>query len=197
MPRPPSDPWLQRTRDSERRRCALAPANRMVSDGYHRITYAQHQKRVYQLASALSAWGVNPGDRIGTFMWNTGRHLQCYHALPSMGCVMHTINIRLSPAELGYIITHAEDRVILCDEDLLPLLEEVPQDVLDSVGLFVICGTDEKAGARTHTRSSPLPLPTLLLLHGAAGRSAHPLCAPCIRCYRRMDQHPAERGGLG
>ena len=169
----------------------------MVSDGYHRITYAQHQKRVYQLASALSAWGANPGDRIGTFMWNTGRHLQCYHALPSMGCVMHTINIRLSPAELGYIITHAEDRVILCDEDLLPLLEEVPQDVLDTVGLFVICGTDEKAGARTHTRSSPLPLPTLLLLHGAAGRSAHPLCAPCIRCYRRMDQHPAERGGLG
>ena len=91
----------------------------MVSDGYHRITYAQHQKRVYQLASALTAWGVQPGDRVGTFMWNTGRHLQCYHALPSMGCVMHTINIRLSPAELGYIITHAEDRT---SASTLPLL---------------------------------------------------------------------------
>lgn len=119
----------------------------MVEDGYHRITYAQHQARVYQFASALTAWGVNQGDRIGTFMWNTGRHLQCYHALPSMGCVMHTINIRLSPAELGYIIAHAANRVIICDADLLPLLEKVAQDVLESVGLFVVCGTNENPGA--------------------------------------------------
>ena len=119
----------------------------MVEDGYHRITYAQHQARVYQFASALTAWGVNQGDRIGTFMWNTGRHLQCYHALPSMGCVMHTINIRLSPAELGYIIAHAANRVIICDADLLPLLEKVAQDVLESVGLFVVCGANENPGA--------------------------------------------------
>jgi len=84
-------------------------------------------------------------------MWNTGRHLQCYHALPSMGAVMHTVNIRLSPAELGYIITHAEDRVILLDADLLPLLEAVDDEVLNTVELFVVCGTDEKPGGWTST----------------------------------------------
>ena len=97
----------------------------MIEGGYHRITYAQHQERVHQLASALTKWGVNIGDRVGTFMWNTARHYQCYHALPSMGCVMNTLNIRLAPAELKYIIGHAAPRVVILDADLIPLLEEV------------------------------------------------------------------------
>ena len=80
----------------------------IAGGGYHRMTWLQVQKRGTQLASALSKMGVKPGDRVGTFMWNNGRHLQLYYALPSMGAILHTINIRLSPKELQYIITHAQ-----------------------------------------------------------------------------------------
>ena len=130
----------------------MQPENEIVTlieGGSHRITYRQHQGRVYQLASALKAWGVNVGDRVGTFMWNTARHLQCYHALPSMGAVLNTLNIRLAPAELAYIIGHAECRVIILDADLLPMVEAVDQAVLATVGLFIVCGMDEKPGGWT------------------------------------------------
>lgn len=80
----------------------------IAGGGYHRMTWLQVQKRGTQLASALSKIGVKPGDRVGTFMWNNGRHLQLYYAVPSMGAVLHTINIRLSPKELQYIIEHAQ-----------------------------------------------------------------------------------------
>jgi acyl-CoA synthetase (AMP-forming)/AMP-acid ligase II len=136
------------------RGASLQPDNEIVTrveGGYSRLTYAQHQRRVYQLASALTAWGVRSGDRVGTFMWNTARHYQCYHALPAMGAVLNTINIRLAPKELGYILTHAGTRVMIIDADLLPLLEAVDAAVLQQVGLFIVCGTDEKPGGWSST----------------------------------------------
>ncbi len=94
-------------------------------DRIHRTNYAEVGKRARQLANALTKLGVREGDRIATFAWNTYRHLELYYAVPCMGAVLHTLNLRLSPADLEYIVNHAEDKIIFVDEDLLPLLERL------------------------------------------------------------------------
>ena len=105
--------------------------------GTKRLTYAEVRGRAHQLAHALTAAGVQQGDRVGTFLWNDHRHLECYHAICSMGAVMHTINIRLGQADLEYIINHAEDSVIVASADLLGLLEPMA-DKLKSVRKVVV-----------------------------------------------------------
>lgn len=110
----------------------------MQADGSHRQTLKQTWDRANQVAHALKKHGIEVGDRVGSFMWNNYRHLELYQAVPSMGAVLHTLNIRLSPTDLEYIINHANDRVIFADEDLLPLLEPL-WDKLPCVELLVIC----------------------------------------------------------
>jgi fatty-acyl-CoA synthase len=132
----------------------LQPDNLVVTKiegGYHTITYAEHMKRSYKLANALAKRGIGLGDRVGTFMWNNARHLQCYHAVPCMGAVLHTLNIRLGANEIGYIVNHAGDRVVFIDADLLSNFEKVfekPETaaLLDCVELFIVCGLDEAPG---------------------------------------------------
>jgi acyl-CoA synthetase (AMP-forming)/AMP-acid ligase II len=108
------------------------------ANGTHRQTLKQTWERAQQLANALKAHGIDTGDRIASFMWNNYRHLELYQGVPSMGCVLHTLNIRLSPADLEYIINHAGDRIIFADEDLLPLLEPL-WGKIPCVELLVIC----------------------------------------------------------
>lgn len=108
------------------------------ANGTHRQTLKQTWDRANQLAHALNAHGIKVGDRIGSFMWNNYRHLELYQAVPSMGAVLHTLNIRLSSTDLEYILNHAGDRVIFADEDLLPLLEPLWGKV-PCVELLVIC----------------------------------------------------------
>ena len=108
------------------------------ASGAHRQTLKQTWERAQQLANALKAHGIDTGDRIASFMWNNYRHLELYQGVPSMGCVLHTLNIRLSSADLEYIINHAGDRIIFADEDLLPLLEPL-WDKIPCVELLVIC----------------------------------------------------------
>jgi acyl-CoA synthetase (AMP-forming)/AMP-acid ligase II len=110
----------------------------MQADGTHRQTLKQTWDRANQVAHALKKHGIEVGDRIGSFMWNNYRHLELYQAVPSMGAVLHTLNIRLSPTDLEYIINHANDRVIFADEDLLPLLEPL-WGKLPNLELLVVC----------------------------------------------------------
>lgn len=110
----------------------------MVKDGTHRQTLKQTWDRANQLAHALSGLGIGIGDRVASFMWNNYRHLELYQAVPSMGAVLHTLNIRLSPTDLEYIINHAADKVIFVDEDLLPLLEPL-KGKIPSVEKIIIC----------------------------------------------------------
>jgi fatty-acyl-CoA synthase len=127
----------------------IAPEEQIVTrtaDGTHRQTYAEARARAHQLAHALAAHGIAIGDRVASFMSNTHRHLELYHALPSMGAVLHTLNIRLSTRDLEYIIGHAADRVIFVDEDVLPLLEQLAGR-MPTVELFVVCS--EKGGWKT------------------------------------------------
>ncbi len=88
-------------------------------------SYADIGANADRLASALSSLGVVPGDRVGTFCWNNQHHLEAYLAVPSMGAVLHTLNIRLFPEQLAYVINHAEDRVLIVDASLAPLLAKV------------------------------------------------------------------------
>ena len=90
-------------------------------------------ERARRLASALRAMGIGPGDRVATFGWNSLRHLELYLAVPSMGAVLHTLNIRLFEDDLRYIVGHAEDRVIFLDASLagvMPKFEGVEHEVL-------------------------------------------------------------------
>ena len=91
----------------------------------HRTTYTEVLARAGRLAAALRRLGVEPGDRVATLAWNHHRHLEAYFAIPSLGGVLHTLNLRLHPSDLSYIINHADDRVVLVDHVLWPLWEKV------------------------------------------------------------------------
>jgi fatty-acyl-CoA synthase len=90
----------------------------------HRHSWAQVYGRAAKLAHALRRLGVTQGDRVGTLAWNQNRHLEAYFAVPMMGAIVHTLNLRLHPTELAYIARHAEDKVIIADASLAPLLEQ-------------------------------------------------------------------------
>jgi acyl-CoA synthetase (AMP-forming)/AMP-acid ligase II len=96
-----------------------------TADGARSQTLLETRNRAHQLAHALNDAGVKIGDRVATFMWNGARHLEAYHAVACMGAVIHTLNIRLAPVDLEYIINHAEDKLIIVDADLLPALEKL------------------------------------------------------------------------
>ena len=112
------------------------------ADGYRTATFAEVAVRAEQLASALQRLGVGPGDRVGTFCWNNQGHLEAYLAVPSMGAVLHTLNIRLFPEQLAYVIDHAEDKVIIVDGSLIPLLARV-FDGLKTVETVIVVGAGD------------------------------------------------------
>ena len=112
-------------------------ATRVPGVGLQRYTYADYADRVCRLAAALGRLGIKKGDRVGTFAWNSHRHLEVYFAAPLMGMVLHTVNIRLSPQDITYIVNHAEDRVLIVDASLWSLLEPIKKD-LKSVKHFIV-----------------------------------------------------------
>ena len=96
-----------------------------TEDGTRRRTYAEAGRRAARLANGLRRLGVGAGQRVGTFMWNNAEHLEAYLAVPSMGAVLHTLNIRLAAAEVAYIVTHAEDSAVIVDASLVSRLAEI------------------------------------------------------------------------
>ena len=110
-----------------------------MGDHARRATFAEAGLRVRRLARALQRLGINPGDRVGTFCWNHQEHLEAYYAVSSMGAVVHTLNIRLFPDQLSFVINHGGDRVVLVDASLYPALARVRGD-LRSVEHIVVIG---------------------------------------------------------
>src|SRR4029077_19103033 len=92
-------------------------------DGVHRTTNGEMVPRINQLAGALKRLRGQPGDRVATLAWNNNRHLELYYAIPCMGAVLHTLNLRLFTQHLEFIINDAEDKVLFVDQSLLPLLK--------------------------------------------------------------------------
>lgn len=113
-----------------------------TGDGYQEATFAQVADRADQLAAALTRLGVKQGDRVGTFMWNNQTHLEAYLAVPCMGAVLHTLNIRLFPEQLAFVINHAEDRVIIVDASIIPLFAKV-RDQLTTVEHIIVKGSGD------------------------------------------------------
>ena len=107
----------------------------------HRYTYAQAFRRTRQLGNALRAYGIGPGDRIATLAWNDYRHFELYYAIAGIGAVTHTVNPRLFPNQITYIINHAQDRLVFVDPLIIPVLEDIKDD-LPHVEAYIVL-TDE------------------------------------------------------
>ncbi|MDA3649096.1 long-chain fatty acid--CoA ligase [Saccharopolyspora indica] len=110
-----------------------------TGEGSRRRTYADVGRRAAQLAHALRGLGVTGDQRVGTFMWNNAEHLEAYLAVPAMGAVLHTLNIRLFPEQLVYVVNHAEDEVVVVDTTLLPLFGKLLPE-LKTVRHVVVAG---------------------------------------------------------
>jgi fatty-acyl-CoA synthase len=121
----------------------LAPDGSSVT----RASHADVSARVDRLARALRALGVEQGERVATFAWNNQRHFELYFAVPCLGAVLHTLNIRLFDEQVTYIVNHAEDRIIFVDDSLVPTLEKLAPS-FETVEHYVIMGdppTDDSA----------------------------------------------------
>jgi fatty-acyl-CoA synthase len=103
--------------------------SRKPDNSIHRCTYGEMYRRARALAAALQESGIRPGDRVATLMWNHSAHLEAYFAIPVIGAVLHTLNLRLHPDELAYIVNNAEDRILIVDDVLLPLFEKIQHKV--------------------------------------------------------------------
>ena len=102
---------------------------RTVEGPIHRYTWSDARARARKLGSALVAQGIREGDRLGTLAWNTHRHLEVYYGVSGIGGVCHTLNPRLHPTQLVYIVNHAEDRVLFVDLTFVPLVESVAEQI--------------------------------------------------------------------
>jgi fatty-acyl-CoA synthase len=107
-----------------------------------RRTYAEVAQRSARLANGLRELGIDGDQRVATFMWNNAEHLEVYLAAPSMGAILHTLNIRLFPEQVTYIANHAEDRVVVVDASLIPLLAKVLAD-MTTVHTVLVTGTGD------------------------------------------------------
>lgn len=112
--------------------------SRMPDGSIHRYTYGEYAARTKQLGNALKRLGVAQGDRVGTLCWNSYRHMEAYLGIPAIGAVLHTLNLRLHPNDLTYIANHAEDKVIIADRSLLPVLEQFQSTVKSLEHVIVI-----------------------------------------------------------
>lgn len=111
--------------------------SRLPDSSLHRYTYADFYRRAKALAQALQLAGLRPGDRVATLCWNHYAHMEAYFGVPAGGGVVHTLNLRLHPQELAFIVNHAQDRFLIVDDVLLPLFEQFREKVkLDRV--FVV-----------------------------------------------------------
>jgi fatty-acyl-CoA synthase len=114
----------------------------VTAGGVEEATFFRVAQRAEQLAAALRSLGVQSGERVATFMWNNQAHMEAYIAVPCMGAVLHTLNIRLFPDQLAFIINHAEDSVIIVDSSLVPALAKV-RDQIPSVKHIIVHGSDD------------------------------------------------------
>jgi len=111
---------------------------RTVEGPIHRYTYHDAHRRARQLANALKSLDVKLGDRIATLAWNTHRHFEIYYAVSGIGAITHTLNPRMHPSQLTYIVNHAEDAYVFVDRDLVGLIEAVEGELRKLRGVVVM-----------------------------------------------------------
>ena len=102
-----------------------SPSREIVDGGRGRLDYRELRRRIGRLAAGLASLGVKPGATIAVMDWDSTRYLECFFAIPMMGAVLHTINVRLSPEQILYTVNHAEDDVIILHEEFIPLIRQI------------------------------------------------------------------------
>jgi len=137
--------------------------SRTVEGPIHRCTYADIRRRAKQVANALTALGVRPGERIGTLAWNGFRHMELYFGVSGMGAILHTINPRLFPEQIAYIAAHAEDQYLFFDLTFAPLVARLAPQLKEVKGFVAM--TD-----RAHM--PPIDVPNLLCYEELVGEHA-------------------------
>lgn len=113
------------------------PTREIVYRDLFRMDYFEFNKRVRRLANALTEAGIRPGDVVAVMDWDSHRYLECFFAVPMLGAILHTVNVRLSPEQILYTIEHAEDTIILVHEDFLPIIEAV-KDKISTTDKFIV-----------------------------------------------------------
>src|SRR6202049_1660169 len=98
---------------------------RTIEGPIHRTTYKEIHSRARRVAKALDKWGIHQGDRVATLAWNTHRHIETWYGIMGLGAICHTINPRLFPDQIAWIVNHAEDRVVMTDITFVPILEKI------------------------------------------------------------------------
>ena len=129
-----------------------SPDQEIVYANHSKYTYTDLVERIHRLANALTDAGVKPGDTVAVMDWDTPRYLECFFAIPMMGAVLHTVNVRLSPDQIVYTMNHAEDDVVLVHDDFLPILEDVKDDI-KTVKTYIQF-TDDKTAKATQLESA-------------------------------------------
>src|SRR3954453_6754516 len=145
--------WRMRTMNADREVVTK------TEDGVERISFGDLARRVDRLAHALTEMGLQPGDRVATFSWNSQRHLELYLAVPCLGAVLHTLNIRLFPEQLTYIANHAQDRFLFVDESLLDVLEPI-EPTFETIERRIVLG-DEYEELLVSASDEPFAYPEL------------------------------------
>ncbi len=151
--------------------------SRRPDKSLHRTTYGEFYRRARALGKALQQAGMKPGDRVATLCWNHWIHLECYYGIPCAGGVLHTLNLRLVPDELAYIANHAEDRILIVDDVLLPLYNQFNDKVrFKQVVVVPFSGQPVPAGMTSYED----------FIAGATGELAYPEIpetSGCAMCY--------------
>lgn len=119
------------------------PQQEIVYRDKARFTYTEFRQRICKLASALTKIGVKAGDTVAVMDWDSHRYLECFYAVPMLGAVLHTVNIRLSPEQILYTIDHAEDDYILINEEFLPLLKQI-KGRIDTVKGYILLQDEQQ-----------------------------------------------------
>lgn len=121
--------------------------SRRVEGDIHRYTYRDCHRRCRRLANVLAGLGVEPGQRVATLAWNGYRHLELYYAVSGSGAVIHTVNPRLHPEQIAYLLNHAEDQYVFFDLDLLDLVSRVAPRCPGVRGYVMLCGREQMPAA--------------------------------------------------
>jgi fatty-acyl-CoA synthase len=127
------------------------PGQEIVYRDQQRFSYETLARRIEKLAAGLTSLGIKPGSTVGVMDWDSHRYLECFFAVPMMGAVLHTVNIRLSPGQILYTINHAEDDVILVHSDFLPIIEEIRDRFETEIPILVM----DKEYEPLHTSGEP------------------------------------------
>lgn len=155
----------------------MAGDNPIVYRDLGQHSYTTFQQRVHQLAHMLSHQGVKAGDVVAVLDWDSHRYLECFFAIPMIGAILHTVNVRLSPEQIHYTMAHAEDQYVLVHDDFLPLMGQLVGRLPDLKGLILcndqkLCTEQEYSTAqqlstdqKTNPRSESTSLPPQALAH--------------------------------